>query len=182
MKHISHRFMYIRPMYLRLTTFTKTLPQMSFHLYFFAIFISLWGSTHDSADCRSAHRPKLPAAASNMCTADVRLGGNGRVAPKQKSWLRRCGGQQEPNVTCVISKSRDYVIPVIADGKLSRREQTAKRLPKLLATKEYQREICDEAVKSWRANQHGPIPIITDPHAHLFLSYDVNVSHAMHLF
>ena len=29
---------------------------MSFHLYFFAIFISLWGSTHDSADCWSAHR------------------------------------------------------------------------------------------------------------------------------
>ena len=47
--------MYIIPMYLRLTTFTKTLPQMSFHLYFFAIFISLWGSTHDSADCWSAH-------------------------------------------------------------------------------------------------------------------------------
>ena len=29
---------------------------MSFHLYLFAIFISLWGSTHDSADCWSAHR------------------------------------------------------------------------------------------------------------------------------
>ena len=56
MKHISPTFMYIIPMYLRLTTFTKTLPQMSFHLYFFAIFISLWGSTHDSADCWSAHR------------------------------------------------------------------------------------------------------------------------------
>ena len=39
-----------------LTTFTKTLPQMSFHLYLFAIFISLWGSTHDSAHCWSAHR------------------------------------------------------------------------------------------------------------------------------
>ena len=37
-------------MYLRLTKFTKTLPQMSFHLpiYFVAIFISLWGSTHAS--------------------------------------------------------------------------------------------------------------------------------------
>ena len=33
---------------------------MSFHLYFFAIFISLWGSTHDSVDCKSAHRS--PAA------------------------------------------------------------------------------------------------------------------------
>ena len=46
-------FMYSIPMYLRLTTFTKTLPQneMSFHYIFLAIFISLWGSTHDSADC-----------------------------------------------------------------------------------------------------------------------------------
>ena len=29
---------------------------MSFHRYFFAIYISLWGSTHDSADCWSTHR------------------------------------------------------------------------------------------------------------------------------
>ena len=29
---------------------------MSFHLYFSAIFISFWGSTHDSADRWSAHR------------------------------------------------------------------------------------------------------------------------------
>ena len=65
---------------------------MSFHLYFFAIFISLWGSTHDSADCWSDHsapRPKLPATASNVCTTDARLGAVGRVAPKQKSWLRK---------------------------------------------------------------------------------------------
>ena len=38
MKHISPTFMYIIPMYLRLTTFTKTLPQMSFHLYIFCYF------------------------------------------------------------------------------------------------------------------------------------------------
>ena len=38
MKHISPTFMYIIPMYLRLTTFTKTFPQMSFHLYFFCYF------------------------------------------------------------------------------------------------------------------------------------------------
>ena len=36
MKHITFR--YIITMYLRLTPFTKYLPQMSFHLYFFAIF------------------------------------------------------------------------------------------------------------------------------------------------
>ena len=93
MKHISTTFMYIIPMYLRLTTFTKTFPQMSFHLYFFAIFISLWGSTHDSADCWTGALtdPRLPATASNVCTTDARLGGVGRVPPppKQKSWLRR---------------------------------------------------------------------------------------------
>ena len=36
---------------------------------FFAIFTSLWGSTHDSADCWSAYRP------------DAMLGGVGRVPP-----------------------------------------------------------------------------------------------------
>ena len=57
--HISPTFMYIIPMYLKLTAFTKTLPQMSFH-----IFVSLWGSTHDSVDCWSAHRP--PAACNSF--------------------------------------------------------------------------------------------------------------------
>ena len=60
---IEAHFTYIKysmPMYLRLTTFTQTLPQMSFLLYFVAIFILLWGSTHDSVDWWSAHRP--PAA------------------------------------------------------------------------------------------------------------------------
>ena len=28
--------------------------------------------------------PRLPATASNVCTTDARLGGVGRVAPKQK--------------------------------------------------------------------------------------------------
>ena len=60
MKHISPTFMYIIPMYLRLTTFTKTLPQMSFHLYFFGNYYFALGSTHDSVDCWSAHRS--PAA------------------------------------------------------------------------------------------------------------------------
>ena len=90
-KHISPTFMCIIPMYLRLTTFTKTIHQMSFRRYFFAIFISLWGSTHDSADCFSAHRPQLPATASNVCITDAWLGGVGRMFPLKKSWLRRCG-------------------------------------------------------------------------------------------
>ena len=63
----------------------KNLPPnvMSFHLYFFAIFISLWGSTHDSADCWTGALtdPRLPATASNVCTTDARLGGVGRVPP-----------------------------------------------------------------------------------------------------
>ena len=33
--------------------------------------------------------PQLPATASNMCTTDPWLSGDGRVSPKQKSWLRR---------------------------------------------------------------------------------------------
>ena len=40
-------------------------PQMSFHLYFFAIFISLWGSIHDSGvtvDCWSNHNASRPPA------------------------------------------------------------------------------------------------------------------------
>ena len=52
------------------------MPQMSFHLYFFAIFISLWGSTHDSAD-------RWSATASNVCTTDAWLGGIGRVPPNK---------------------------------------------------------------------------------------------------
>ena len=60
---------------------------MSFHLYFFAIFISLWGSTHDSADCWTGALtdPRLPATASNVCTTDARLGGVGRVPPPNKN-------------------------------------------------------------------------------------------------
>ena len=84
--YFTYIFMYIIPMYLRLTTFTKTLTQMPFHLYFLAIFILFWGATHDSADCWSAHR----SPASNVCTTNARLGGVGRVPPpQQKSWLRR---------------------------------------------------------------------------------------------
>ena len=77
-------------MYLRLTTFTKTLPQMSFHLivcFFFRsgaplITLPTAGVLTDL---------QLPATASNVCTTDARLGGIGRVPPpNKKSWLRRC--------------------------------------------------------------------------------------------
>ena len=52
MKQISHTFMYIIPMYFRLTAFTKTLPEMSFDVVFFAICFALY---YDSVDCWSAH-------------------------------------------------------------------------------------------------------------------------------
>ena len=83
MKHISPTFMYIIPMYLRLTTFTKKPPPNVISPIFFAIFISLCGSTHDSAGAFTD--PRLPATASNVCTTDARLGGVGRVAPSNKN-------------------------------------------------------------------------------------------------
>ena len=50
---------------------------MSFHLYFLAIFISLWGSTHDSADCCSDHR--FPAARNSFkCEHDWCMAGSSR--------------------------------------------------------------------------------------------------------
>ena len=46
--------MYIIPMYLRLTPFTK--PSLEWHFtYMFCYFISLWGSTRDSADDWTVH-------------------------------------------------------------------------------------------------------------------------------
>ena len=81
MKYISPTLMYIIPMYLRRTTFTKKLPQMSFHLYFFANFISLWGSTHDSADCL-----RQLQTCEQLMQAWVASAGQ----PSPKSWLRQC--------------------------------------------------------------------------------------------
>ena len=40
MKHISPTSIYITPMYLRLTTFTKSLPRMSFHPIFWLFLVS----------------------------------------------------------------------------------------------------------------------------------------------
>ena len=60
--------------------YTKTLPQMSLHIFVFAIF-PLWGSTHNFANCWSADR----SPASNVCTTDAWLGGIGRVPPPNKN-------------------------------------------------------------------------------------------------
>ena len=56
--------MYIIPMYLRLKTFTKTLPQMSFHQLCFTHSVTLLtaGALTD---------PQLPTTASNVCTTEA---------------------------------------------------------------------------------------------------------------
>ena len=63
-----------------MTTFTKTIPQMSFQylLLFFrsgAPLITLLTAFLALTD------PQLPATASNVCMTDARLGGVGRVPP-----------------------------------------------------------------------------------------------------
>ena len=80
--------------YLRLTTFTKTLPKCHF---FFAISISLWGSTHDSADCWSAHRFQAARDTTNEW-----LG----APPKQKSWLHDVSIRYYVTVLSVAIKTR----------------------------------------------------------------------------
>ena len=52
--YFTYRYVYHTNVFEADNIYKKT-SQMSFHLYFFAIFISLWCSTHDSADCWSAH-------------------------------------------------------------------------------------------------------------------------------
>ena len=72
MSHICcTTFMYIIPMYLRLTTFTKPSSKCNF-TYIWCYFYFILGLHHESADCWSAHRPQMHATASNMCTTDAR--------------------------------------------------------------------------------------------------------------
>ena len=90
MKHISSTLMYIIPMYLRLTTFTKTLPQMSFHLHFVAFFRSGAPSmtllTAGALTAIQAARDSFTRA-HDWCNAGWRRPGG--PLQKQKSWLRR---------------------------------------------------------------------------------------------
>ena len=85
-KHISPIFMY-----LRLTTFTKTLPKMSFHPYCFAIFSRSGAPPTTLLPDGALTYPQLPATVSNVCTTGARQGGVGRVPPptQQKVWLLR---------------------------------------------------------------------------------------------
>ena len=90
--HYFHlHFMYIIPMYLRLTTVTKTLPQMSFHIYSLLFLFRSGAPPMTLLTAGALTDPQLPVTASNVCTTDARMGGVGQVAPhKQKSWLRWC--------------------------------------------------------------------------------------------
>ena len=82
MKHISPTFMYIIPMYLRLTTFTKTLSPNVISTIFVLVFLFRSGAPPMTLLTAGAlTNPRLPATASNVCTTDARLGGVGRVPP-----------------------------------------------------------------------------------------------------
>ena len=84
MKHISPTFMYHTNVFEADNIYKKP-PPNEISPIFFAIFISFWVSTHDSANCWSAHRP--PAARDSFnhvqdwCKA---VGGIGGVPPKHK--------------------------------------------------------------------------------------------------
>ena len=65
---------------------TKTLPQMSLHLYILSYFYFALG--HPPMTLLTAGAltdPQLPAIASNVCTTDARLGGVGRVLLPNKN-------------------------------------------------------------------------------------------------
>ena len=71
--------------------YKKKLPKCNFTYIFFAIFISLWGSTHDSVDCWSAHRSPAACNSSKRVHDWCKDGWRrpGAHPHKQKSWLRR---------------------------------------------------------------------------------------------
>ena len=91
MKHISPTFRYIMPMYLRLTTFTKHLPQMSFHLFVCDFFRS--GTPIITLMTVGALTVlQLPARQLQTCARLMQgwMESAGCPPPKEKSWLRRC--------------------------------------------------------------------------------------------
>ena len=70
------------PMYLRLTTFTKTVPQNVISPIICLLFLFRSGAPPITLLTAGALTdPRLPATASNVCTTDARLGGVGRVPP-----------------------------------------------------------------------------------------------------
>ena len=89
-------------MYLRLTTFTKILPQMSFHLYIL-LFLFRSGAPHTTLLTAGAFTDtQLPVTASNACRTDARLGGVARVAPQTKILATPVSG-------CMVSCPRRFL-------------------------------------------------------------------------
>ena len=78
------------------TTFTKTLPQMSFHLYFLLFLFHSGAPSKTLLTAGALTDPRLSATASNVCTTDARLDGVGRVPPPQTKILAT------PVVGCAI--------------------------------------------------------------------------------
>ena len=73
--HVSPTLMCIIPMNLRLTTFTKTVPQMQFHIYVLLFYFAL--GLHAPMTLLTDGAliyPQLPATGSNVFTTDARLG------------------------------------------------------------------------------------------------------------
>ena len=112
MKHISPTSMHSIPM--RLTTFTKTLPQMSFHLYFLLFLFRSGAPPMTLLTAGALTAPRLPATASNVCTTDARLGGQTKTLARPVVYrlvvpIRRscCFLQMVRNhAKCMIHRSR----------------------------------------------------------------------------
>ena len=65
----------------------KTLPQMSFHLYFLLFLFRSGAPPVTLLTAGALTDPRLPATASILCTTDARLDGVGRVPPPQTKIL-----------------------------------------------------------------------------------------------
>ena len=101
MKHISPTFMYNHTDVFEVDHIYKNPPPNVISPIVLAIFISLWGFTHDSAETAGALTdPQLPAPASNVCTTDAWLGGVARVAPPNKNPGYAGGDYEAIQVLC----------------------------------------------------------------------------------
>ena len=85
MKHISHTFVYIIQTFLRLTAFTKTLPQNVISHIYLCYFFRTVAPPMILLTAGVLTEPQIPATASNVCANDAWLGGVGRVPPPNKN-------------------------------------------------------------------------------------------------
>ena len=77
---LSPTFRYIKPMYLRLKNIYKNPPQ-KYHVTYLLLFVRSWAPLITLLIAGALTDIQQPAAASNVCTTDARLGGVGRVPP-----------------------------------------------------------------------------------------------------